>query len=86
MENVPTADELLSNNFDGLREIINDDDLFLFYKGVICEFAKEFAKLHVDAALKEASEHSYTNCDEGGELGTVNEDSILNAYPLTNIK
>jgi hypothetical protein len=37
----------------------------------------EFAKLHVEAALNAACE------SEGYD---IDEDSILNAYPLTNIK
>lgn len=71
----------------------------------------EFAKLHVEAALKEASENAYfitrdhdmynreylkyididSNNTEGdtfcyGGSIIINEDSILNAYPLNNIK
>lgn len=29
------AERILANNVDGLQELINDDDLFYFYKGVI---------------------------------------------------
>jgi hypothetical protein len=29
------AKSILANNFDGLRDVIKDDDLFYFYKGVI---------------------------------------------------
>ena len=52
----------------------------------------EFAKLHVEAALKEASEkaHHYHvatwKCEPKGIQPEVNKDSILNAYPLENIK
>ncbi len=64
-------------------------------------FMIEFAKLHVKAALKEAfnnsemrvsendtNEHpSFTdNYDDGYVTITVSKDSILNAYPLENIK
>ena len=62
----------------------------------------EFAKLHVEAALKQASEKAtilengkdigntyiwdaYNTCNKDIEYET-NKDSILNAYPLTNIK
>ena len=46
----------------------------------------EFAKLHVEAALKEASENVIVNnyVNEGGIK--VNKNSIINAYPLENIK
>lgn len=59
----------------------------------------EFAKLHVEEALKEASKKSLaqsTNSNMSSKddrltcihLGKVyvNKDSILNAYPSTNIK
>jgi hypothetical protein len=60
------------------------------------QFMIEFAKLHVQAALKEASEkvrqiedpYAYTG-NTGSEYPAdyiVDKDSILNAYPLTNIK
>jgi len=45
----------------------------------------EFAKLHVEAALKEASENA--ELETYGNFGnSINRDSILTAYPLTNIK
>lgn len=49
----------------------------------------EFARLHVKAALKEASEKASTTYSEEpllGEVYNINKDSILNAYPLENIK
>jgi hypothetical protein len=70
----------------------------------------EFAKFHVEAALKKACEKSminrkptgdgqsseeYTSNSFEGDLGyedyipvnyTINQESILNAYPLENIK
>ena len=42
----------------------------------------EFAKMHVEAALKAASENAMgVHCTD-----YVDPDSILDAYPLTNIK
>ena len=52
----------------------------------------EFAKMHVQEALKQASveaevEHELSNpYDPNSEYQIVNKDSILNAYPLENIK
>jgi len=67
----------------------------------------EFAKLHVEAALEEASKKAnmlgvtqhnnnapdvyedfiYVSNDNGPDYGyTVNKESIINAYPLENIK
>lgn len=97
-----TAEEL-SKNYTRLRSAVALKDL--------SDFAIEFAKLHVEAALKEASENAYfitrdhdmynreylkyvdidPNDTEGdtfcyGGSIVINEDSILNAYPLENIK
>jgi hypothetical protein len=51
----------------------------------------EFAKLHVEAALKEASEKAeiHTEVISGDlflDLEVINKDSILNSYPPENIK
>ena len=90
---IPTAEELLANNIDGLRDIIDDEDLFTFYKGVICAFAKELTTLHVEVALKEASENYKMKAKENihelhmnDDWMEVDKDSILNSYPLENIK
>jgi len=48
---------------------------------------KEFAKLHVESALKQASKKATVIRDEEFyTISHVNKNSILNAYPLTNIK
>ena len=49
----------------------------------------EFAKMHVTEALKSAAEKATANLEPdylGGEWTMVDKDSILTAYPLTNIK
>ena len=51
----------------------------------------EFAKLHVEAALKAASEKAtssafYSPDNDGTYDSSVHKSSILNAYPLENIK
>ena len=54
-------------------------------------FMKTFAKLHVKAALKEASEKAKTKKIYRGTDSSmlvkkvIDKESILNAYPLTNI-
>jgi len=65
-----TAEEFLEE-FN--KKEYNEDRVY--YSQYIQKFAKEFAKLHVTAALKAAN-------------NTVIRDkySIPNAYPLTNIK
>ncbi len=47
----------------------------------------EFAKLHVEAALQEASERAYfRDSNEFIFTPEQNKQAILNSYPLTNIK
>ena len=76
MSKIPTAEEL-SKKYTRLRSAVALKDL--------SDFAIEFAKLHVEAALEEANRKVIVTYyyDEGIR---VNKDSILNAYPLTNIK
>ncbi len=47
----------------------------------ITDLMNAYAKMHVEAALKEASSQAYWDGSDG-----VNIKSILNSYPLTNIK
>ena len=56
------------------------------YQKEIGEAMIEFAKLHVEAALKAASEKSCIQIDEHELSCSVDKKSILNSYPLTNIK
>ena len=50
----------------------------------------EFAKLHVEQALKEASEKVVLDygdyLSDGNYERIIDRDSILNSYPLSNIK
>ena len=49
----------------------------------------EFAKIHVTAALKQASEKAFlkfATTDFYDDSKIVSKNSILKAYPLTNIK
>lgn len=53
--------------------------------GTYPELAIAFTKLHVERALKTASEEA--ELETYGSFGnSINKDSILNAYPLTLIK
>ena len=45
-----------------------------------------FTKLHVEAALKAAAEQVEIENDWDNQKGNISKDSILNAYPLENIK
>jgi hypothetical protein len=78
MENkIPTAEE-----FFGFvsGEIAYPPD-FVHRKAI------EFAKLHVESALKEAAKKAYfRDFNDNISYSEENKYSILNAYPLTNIK
>ena len=88
--NIPTAEEYIENNmidyWDGGSGQYKEDDV---KKALI-----EFAKLHVEAALKQASKTSKTKRIKVGETinhynineNVIDKRSIINAYPLTNIK
>jgi hypothetical protein len=79
MENkIPTAEEFLKDKLSEIHEKeIFEDLLQKMFTVDVSEVMIEFAKLHVEAALNAACE------SEGYD---IDENSILNAYPLTNIK
>ncbi len=90
MEKIPTAEAWLKHFEENA------------YPGTsISECMIEFAKLHVEAALKKASKNAKASLGKDwirkeetihpGQLVDtiiikVDKDSILNSYPLTNIK
>lgn len=63
------------------KEFLKRDESGVYNEIDIAQAMIAFAKLHVKAALKKADNHAKMYNE------TVNiKDSILNAYPLTNIK
>ena len=80
LNNMITAEELLDN-------IEIWDGVFVHSKNAK-QAMIEFAKLHVEQALKEASEKAQLGKTEKGVYSVlaVSKNSILNAYPLENIK
>jgi len=92
MEKIPTAEEFFSKD-NGLYTAYNVKDRIGNFQPV-CSYEKaiEFAKLHVEAALKAAIEKAKTKEDiaifaEGSyRTQVVDKNSILNCYPLENIK
>ncbi len=80
MKDLPTVEEFLPKNENG-RYSRNEVE-----KAMI-----EFAKLHVEAALKEASKKAQIKYEYSGNVGEycdefVDVNSIINSYPLENIK
>lgn len=82
MKKIPTAEGLLTHvgvttsPVSGLKSYLKADVIQVMIK---------FAELHVEAALKAAVikvQYKYF----GSEISTIESESILNAYPLDNIK
>jgi hypothetical protein len=79
---IPTANELFEQ-YHGFEADSSSRD--------IISLMVEFAKLHVEAALKAASDKAsltdfaYEFLQEGA-YDAIDKDTILNAYPVENIK
>jgi len=91
MEKLPTAESIIRNQFCG-EEF---DEIMGYLNNSIEPSIKlamiEFAKLHVEQALKEASEKVKLTdfaCEflQEGASDAIKKDSILNSYPPENIK
>jgi hypothetical protein len=78
MSNIPTAEEFIKLKDKTSVWCDSDEEM---YKAMI-----EFAKLHVEAAIKECIE----SAPSGSSTDTVSYEDVVNAltdcYPLTNIK
>lgn len=74
MERIPTAEEFIEQTYSVIP----------FELDQITELMQEFAKLHVEAALKAAKEVDKKNRELKTKLNQ--RFSILNSYPLENIK
>lgn len=89
MAEILTAEEFLMK-----EEFVDTLEYKQGYLNNVKNYMIEFAKLHVEAALKEASEKAtvtpidHEEISEGSfrPIWGVDDDSILNSYPLTNIK
>lgn len=79
---LPTANEKLKSTFynGSFIEIHSGDADY------IMEIMIEFARLHVEEALKQASENVELQIIKYTDDYEVDKSSILNVYPLENIK
>lgn len=80
MSKIPTAEEFLSKNIDYVLEKDCKED--------VTNAMIEFTKLHAESQRKEILNKSFEvrTAATGEMIKIVTEDSILKAYPLTNIK
>lgn len=77
-----TVKEFLNQHLTISHFYSEKEDNTLCFSGDLEKTMKEFAKYHVEEALKYASEEAVT-INYGQD---VSKDSILDAYPLENIK
>jgi hypothetical protein len=75
MEQIPTAEDILSKKFNELRSSFTLKD--------VEECMIEFAKLHVKNALEASANEYYPKDKENFELVA---ERFINAYSLENIK
>jgi hypothetical protein len=47
------AERILANNINGLKDALNDDDLFFFYKGVVQCYGEAMAKWQQERSYSE---------------------------------
>ena len=86
---LPTSEEIMSKHSKRYGEITNNPRAICMATESM-DAMIEFAKLHVQAALKAVSENAELDYWKGDcqlcGSNVINKESILNAYPLTNIK
>lgn len=83
---VPTAEEFLQDSFT-ISHFYNDKyNRMSCFSDDVQKAMIEFAKLHVEEALKAAAEQAEIENDWDNQKGNISKDSILNAYLLENIK
>jgi hypothetical protein len=99
-EKLPTAEEFVVSKLHGWKSTAECDTHQFdnpFKAGEVKSMIIEFAKLHVQAALKAASEnvHRIEQMSEepyngrepySSQLSSIDRDSILTAYPLSKIE
>lgn len=90
MNNIPTAEESLiiacieagfTEDYAKMIFKINPDTSNAFIKAII-----NFSKIHVETALKEASEKAELDLSDDYKGCEISKSSILNCYPEENIK
>ena len=90
MSKIPTAEEFFEKYSDNTSLSEGHYD-YLVEKDSFKEAMIEFAKLHVEAAKKEYLQQGFGRYmehpfDKYPTRVPTDEDSILNAYPLENVK
>jgi hypothetical protein len=87
-DKIPTAEDFLQNSLTISHFYDDKTENMVCFSDDVQQAMIEFAKLHVEACKKEIIEKVEINdYDVHGQYSPdVDRDSILNAYPLENIK
>lgn len=86
MKNIVTADDFLQDHLEISHFYDDITQNMVCYSDDVQKAMIEFAKLHVEAALKMAFEEA--PCGSSTDTVTCEEmhEAIMNSYPLENIK
>jgi hypothetical protein len=92
MTKIPTAEDFLQEHSKISHFYDDKTNQMVCFSADVQKALIEFAKLHVEAALKAAATNGEIKEELGNPYDTeskyyvVDEQSIIKAYPLTNIK
>jgi len=92
MNKIPTAEDFLQEHSKISHFYDDKTNQMVCFSADVQKALIEFAKLHVKAALETASKKAKTKNEWEGNTGSeycdtvVDRESIINAYPLDNIK
>ncbi len=86
MEKVPTAEDFLQDHLEISHFYDDKTQNMVCYSDDVQKAMIEFAKIHVEAALKAAASDAHTKDVPFTDDVEVDKESILTAYPSENIK
>lgn len=92
MEKIPTAEDFLQEHPQISHFYDDKTNQMVCFSADVQKALIEFAKLHVEAALKAASETVWDSVTKEGRWTSpeatayISKKAVLNAYPIENIK
>lgn len=86
MKNIPTAEEFLQDHLEISHFYDDKTNQMVCFSSDVQKAMIEFAKLHVESALKEVSKLRVYEQISYRNLDSSEVKFIKNSYPLTNIK
>jgi hypothetical protein len=86
MNKIPTAEDFLQEHSKISHFYDDKTNQMVCFSADVQQALIDFAKLHVELALKTAAENAIIIPSEEDIEEYVDQKSIINAYPLDNIK